>query len=185
MLYTEMTAGLIIMDNFKGQVTEKVNDLLEENHLHVCVLPPNTTDLLQPMDILINKPVKSFLKDQFSQWYAEQLLQQCKDQSNIPLSDISLEPIDMSMAVIKNKSAKWFVKAAEYIADNPQFIVNGFVKAGICRALDGMTSDDELDDLLHGMDSDYKAFTDSGSSGDDLFVVTNTEVVMLDDCNSS
>ena len=57
MLYNEMTSGLIIMDNFKGQITEKVNDLLEENHLHVCLLPPNTTDLLQPTDISVNKPV--------------------------------------------------------------------------------------------------------------------------------
>ena len=172
MLYNEMTPGLIIMDNFKGQITEKVNDLLEENHLHVCLLPPNTTDLLQPMDISVNKPVKSFLKDKFSQWYAKQLLQQCEDQSHVPLSDISLEPIDMSMAVMKNISAKWFMKAAEYIADNPQFIVNGFVKAGIRRALDGITSDDELDDLLNMMVSNYEASTESESDSSDNLSAT-------------
>ena len=54
----KLTPGLIIMDNFKGQLTEKVNDLLEENHLHVCLLPLNTTDLLQPMDISVNKASK-------------------------------------------------------------------------------------------------------------------------------
>ena len=113
MLYNEMTPGSIIMDNFKGQMTEKVNDLLEENQLHVCLLPLNTTDLLQPMDISVNKPVKSFLKDTFSQWYAKQLLQQCEDQSHVPLLDISLEPIDISMVVMKNISAKWFVKVAQ------------------------------------------------------------------------
>ena len=38
--------GLVIMDNFKGQTTPKVNQLLEENSIHVCLLPPNSTDRL-------------------------------------------------------------------------------------------------------------------------------------------
>ena len=71
--YTATTLGVIIMDNFKGQVTEKISNLLDKHHLHVCLLPANTTDLLQPMDISVNKPAKSFLKEQFSIWYSEQL----------------------------------------------------------------------------------------------------------------
>jgi len=59
-LYEETTPGLVIMDNFKGQVTANINSLLEENNLHVCPIPPNTTDLLQPIDISFNKPPKSF-----------------------------------------------------------------------------------------------------------------------------
>ena len=67
MFYTTTTPVLIIMDNFKGQVTEKVSSLLENCHLvHVCLLPASTSDLLQPMDISVNKPAKSFLKEQFS-----------------------------------------------------------------------------------------------------------------------
>lgn len=46
-------AALVIIDNFKGQITTAVNNLLEQNIL-VCLLPPNTTDLLQPMDIAIS-----------------------------------------------------------------------------------------------------------------------------------
>ena len=88
------------------------------------------------MDMSINKPIKSFLKDQFAHWYVEQLLQQCEDQNDVRLEDVILEPIDMSMAIMKNASAKWFVKMAGCIADNPQFIANGFERASICRALD-------------------------------------------------
>ena len=188
MLYNDQTPALIIIDNFKGQITKKVNDLLEENHLHVCLLPPNTTDLLQPMDISINKPVKSFLKDKFAHWYAKQVLIQCEEQSGVPLQDVILEPIDLSMAVIKNVSAKWFVEMAEYIGNNPQFIVNGFAKAGICRALDGITSDDELDDLLQRMDSDYEGSTASETCDDmqgDLHAVADTEIVTILDSDST
>ena len=46
-------AALVIIDNFKGQITTAVNNLLEQNIL-VCLLPPNTTDFLQPMDIAIS-----------------------------------------------------------------------------------------------------------------------------------
>ena len=37
LLDTVTTPGLIIMDNFKGQVTEKVSSLLEKCNLHVCL----------------------------------------------------------------------------------------------------------------------------------------------------
>ena len=46
------TAALVIMDNFKGQVTESVMGLLEDHNIHVCLLPPNTTDRLQPMEAI-------------------------------------------------------------------------------------------------------------------------------------
>ena len=35
------------------------------------------------------------------------------------------------MAVMKEIGSKWLVDAADYISNNPQFIVNGFVRAGI------------------------------------------------------
>ena len=105
------------------------------------------------MDISVNKPAKSFIREQFCVWYSEQLLAQFQDQSDVPLDDVALNPIDLSLANMKNIGAKWLVETAKYISDNPQFIVNGFAQAGICRALDGQTSDDELDELLYEMDS--------------------------------
>ena len=85
MFYKATTPGLIIMDNFKGQVTEKVSSLLEKCHLHVCLLPANTTDLLQLMDISMNKPAKSFLKEHFNIWHSEQLFKQFEDKSDVLL----------------------------------------------------------------------------------------------------
>ena len=104
-MYTVTTPGVVIMDNFKGQVTEKVTTLLEKCNLHVCLLPANTTDLLQLMDISVNKPAKSFLKKQFSEWYSEQLLQQIRSQPTVDIGDV-LEPVDLSMAAIKHISAQ-------------------------------------------------------------------------------
>ena len=38
--------ALVIMDNFKGQITSAVTELMEEKDIHVVLLPPNTTDSL-------------------------------------------------------------------------------------------------------------------------------------------
>lgn len=38
---------------------------------NVCLLPPNTRDLLQPTDISVNNPAKDFLNWCFEDWYPQ------------------------------------------------------------------------------------------------------------------
>ena len=118
-------SALVIVDNFRGQVTEPVIRLLEEHNIHVCLLPPNMTDLLQPLDIALNKPVKDYLKRRFEDWYSSEVTKQFQGISDIESAVI--QPVDLSMAAIKERSAKWLVDMAEYIVDSPQFIVHGFL----------------------------------------------------------
>lgn len=138
------SAALVVIDNFKGQVTGAISELLQDNNIHVCLLPPNTTDLLQPMDIAVNKPVKAYLKNQFEAWYSEQVMKQldaARDMDDLEQADI--QPIDMSMQVLKEVGAPWLVKTMEYISENPQFIVNGFVKSGLSAAMDGVFEEEK------------------------------------------
>ena len=46
------------------------------------------------------------------------------------------------MLILKELGAKWFTEMSEYISNNSQFIVRGFIKAGICGALDGSVNED-------------------------------------------
>ena len=55
----EDKAAVVIMDNFKGQVTERIIELMESHNIHIFFIPPNTTDHLQPMDVAVNKPAKA------------------------------------------------------------------------------------------------------------------------------
>ena len=47
----------------------------------------------------------------------------------------------MGMPIMKEISAKWLVDTAEYMSDNPQIIVNGFIRSGIPGAVDGLQED--------------------------------------------
>ena len=136
-------AAVVILDNFKGQVTPSFLQLLEDNNIHTCFIPPNTTDHLQSMDISVNKPAKDFLKHQFNEWYSAQVIKQLEAHDLDDLEAVDLEPINLSLAALKEISGKWFVDMANYLMDNPQFIVNGFLQAGISQALDG--NDEEME----------------------------------------
>ena len=47
------------------------------------------------------------------------------------------------MTVLKEVGAKWLVEMAEHFEENPQIIVNGFIRSGITGALDGVDSESE------------------------------------------
>ena len=163
--------ALVIMDNFKGQVTSGIHNLLEENNIFVALLPPNTTDLLQPLDLAVNKPAKSYLRQQFQDWYAKQI----SDQLGQDMANAVLEPVDLSLPLMKEPGAKWLTEMTEYLSANPQFVVNGFIRSGITHALDhndesnvaesGFTCDEDEEDSNYQEDSDDEE--DSNDEDDD------------------
>ena len=57
------------------------------------------------MDLTVSKPAKNFLKNAFSQSYADQLLQQLED-DDIPLNQMELDVIDLGLPVLKELGAK-------------------------------------------------------------------------------
>lgn len=188
----ESKPALVIMDNFKGQCTQQVDDVLEQNDILVCRLPPNTTDRLQPMDISVNKPAKNFLKRKFEQWYAEEINNQLQDED---VETATLQPIDLGMPIMKELGAKWLVEMADYIAENPQFIVNGFIRSGITPALDrrGLEessdsqsdeSNDYDDEDFSDEDQDSNNEDSNGEDGDSSDAVSNLEDSELEDLGS-
>ena len=128
--------GLVIYDNFKGQITKKVLSLLDENNVGVLMLPPNTTDRLQPMDISVNKAIKECLKKKFDDWYSSMVQEQLQGKNMDELEAATITPIDLSLGTMKHVGAKWLLEAVDYISANPSIIVNGFIASGITEAAD-------------------------------------------------
>ena len=142
--------ALAIFDHFKGQLTDKITQELEVNTIHSVLIPAAHTGQLQPMDISVNKVVKSFLRSKFSEWYSDELAELFDDDND----DLT---VDLSTSRMKSVGAKWIVQLYEYLADKPHIIVNGFKHAGIYSAL-GLLDDDDIPDYLTTDDSD----TDDG-----------------------
>ena len=152
--------ALVIIDNFKGQTTSTINRILEAHDIHVCLLPPNTTDLLQYMDVAVNKPAKDFLKRKFEAWYSDEVTKQLQGKD---VESVELEPINLCFPAVKELSAKWLVEMADYISDNPQFIVNGFRRAGISEALDGYRFEEDSEEHLSDTSDYVEGFFSSDS----------------------
>ena len=64
---------MLIFDVFKAQCTQRVFDLIDENHCVTVFVPANLTHLFQPLDLAINGVAKSFLKSMFSEWYSKEI----------------------------------------------------------------------------------------------------------------
>lgn len=145
-------SALLIQDNFKGQSTDDVINLLETNNILACFLPPNSTDRIQPMDLSVNKAVKDHLRGKFEEWYANQVT------SEIVTNDFNeIEPVRYPLPLMRELGAQWLMSMYEHIQDNPQIVVNGFLKAEIPQALsaggrasspEDYSEDDQSDDLF-------------------------------------
>jgi hypothetical protein len=57
--------SMLVLDTFKGHVTDSVKDQLCKMKIKLVVIPGGLTSVLQPMDVSINKP----FKDRLSQHY--------------------------------------------------------------------------------------------------------------------
>ena len=119
--------ALVLFDVFKGQCTDELFELLEINNILYVIVPPNTTDRLQPLDLSVNKPAKDYMKSKFQNWYGQIICQQLEDGVN--------EEVGMRLSVMKPLIGKWIVDMYHYLTSKPDIIVNGFHKAGIIDIL--------------------------------------------------
>jgi hypothetical protein len=77
----EEQMALVIFDSFKGHKGVDMESLLLENNLLpvIAIVPSNCTDLLQPLDLSVNKPLKDHLRSSFQTWYSEQVSKQLEE----------------------------------------------------------------------------------------------------------
>ena len=116
--------GLVILDEFKGQTTNRVLNLLQRHHLFYVIVLANCTDRLQPLDVSLNRAAKQFLRKKFENWYADNIVAQKNTRKE-------LEPVDRRLAIVKPIAAKWMISLYDYLVAHPHIIRNGFKHVGI------------------------------------------------------
>ena len=115
---------LLLFDNFKAQRTETILKYLDSNNVNVVLVPPNCTDRLQLLDLSVNRSAKKFLRNEFQEWYAQQVCTQLQ-------SKVDKQPVNLRLSVVKPLGAKWMVNFYNYIQTKPGLVQNGFREAGI------------------------------------------------------
>ena len=110
------------MDVFRGQITDDVIFLLRDNNIHYVLVPNSMTKLFQPLDLAVNKHCKSYLKQLFSEWYAQQIENQLSLRKKV--EEIKIE---FGLTTLKPLHAKWLVEYYnEITSENDSFvIING------------------------------------------------------------
>ena len=61
---------LLLLDHCSSHLKDSVAKTVKENG-DIDFIPPGTTSLLQPLDLMINKPFKENLKALFAKWLKE------------------------------------------------------------------------------------------------------------------
>ena len=138
------------MDVFKGQMTEQVKDLLNENNIKLQKVPANLTYLFQPLDVQggPNGHAKRFMKKKFTLWYADQVKSELDKGKKIEEIDIS-----MKLSILKPLLAKWLIDLYNYMTspDGQAVSLKGWKVAGITEAvqkgLNGLPSLDPFHDM--------------------------------------
>ena len=109
--------ALVIFDVFKGQCTEEVLKMLNDNHIEHVLVPANCTDRLQPLDLSVNKPAKEFLRRRFQEWFASQIAAQLEGSDDT--QQVNSQQVDMRLSIIKPLGAHWLVELYDYLCTNP------------------------------------------------------------------
>ena len=85
--------------------------------MNVILISPNCTDRLQPFDVSVNKAAKEFLRNEFQEWYAQQVCEQLQGKAD-------KQPVDLRLSVVKSLGAKWMVGFYNYMQSKPDIVQN-------------------------------------------------------------
>ena len=72
------------MDEASCHLADKVKAALVEAKILPVIIPGSTTSILQPLDVAINKPLKSHIRRYYEDWLEEKVLEVARGPINPP-----------------------------------------------------------------------------------------------------
>ena len=78
------------------------------------------------------------------------MLQLDEEDNDMP----NLEPVNLVLPMLKELGAKWLVEVANYFAQNPQMVVNGFIRAEITGVYDNDSSEQQQEMVEAGSETE-------------------------------
>jgi len=153
---TEGQRAMLILDSFSAHITPAVKQRLKEINTVPVVIPGGCTSKVQPLDVSLNKPFKSYVHRYWSDYVLEQ--------------PVHLQQKQKLKPPTKEDVASWISSALDEMQEKPDMVVRSFEACGILNRLDTNVRPDEL---LEG-----QLYPDSDDELDDPF--NEAESVMCD-----
>ena len=125
--------ALLIMDVFKGQMTNPVLKKLEEHNILLIRVLGNMTHLFQPLNLTFNGNFKQLIKQKFVEWHANKVTRALDDGQ-----DLESITIDFKLSTVKPLDAKWVMEAYNHMTPciGKDICLEGCKKSGIQEALE-------------------------------------------------
>ena len=97
--------SLVLMDTFKSQDKDVLEELCAKNFCELVILPHNLTNKFQPLHISVSKADKYFISEKYNTWMVNEVSNQLKR---------GISPCDgnitLPLGIIKPLHSKWIVE---------------------------------------------------------------------------
>ena len=123
----EKQRSMLVLDAFRCHTTNNVKSKLKRHNTDLVIIPGGMTSILQPMDVVVNKPIKAALKQKWAEWMITG--------EHTFTKGGNMRKVDMPTI------CQWIVDAWKELPIKT--VVKGFKKCSISNMLDG-TEDDIL-----------------------------------------
>lgn len=121
--------ALLLFDCWSVHKSHEFLAWMKEQHpdYHIVFIPAGCTGKAQPADVVLQRPLKCEITNQFLQWTSEMLTAQLSPDSN----DVPTCEIDNSMGTLKPKLVEWTWYAWTQLRLRQDMIVKGWAKIGL------------------------------------------------------
>ena len=108
---------------FEVKKTDAFTEYLAKKNCIAVFLHPNMTDTFQPLEVSVNRNIKSMVRNCYNDWYSEQVVKALNN-GTAP-TDVNVE---QPISIIKPLCAKWIIEAYNYLLSQPgaELIKKGF-----------------------------------------------------------
>ena len=137
----------VIIDVFRGQITDKVLDHFKENSIATVFIPANMTCHLQPLDLTVNGYAKKYCKKKFNEWYMEQIMKQLDSEK--PIDEIEVK---LQLTTLKPLHTEWLTDFYNLMttSEGKDVILSGWKAAKIIQVIEkGSSQLESLDPVKY------------------------------------
>jgi len=142
-----LTRSMHVLDAFRYHRSDNVKSLLNNSRTDLAIIPGGMTSILQPLDVSINKPMKTALRQKWNSW--------------IQSDDHSFTAGGRMRKAGFTTICNWIIEAWQEL--DPAIIQKAFKKCTISNALDGSEDD------IVWQDSESTTYEDEDEDDQDLY----------------